>query len=416
VKEAAEVQLSSPFDPVPYSVMGPPEDRGVIGQIQLSGGAYEPQVMNALSRLLEPDSVAFDVGANIGVFALVMSRLCPRGRVYAFEPAIESFDYLVRNLQANGARNVVAEHRAVYDTTGLVPFVFSPDYPPGSFVSNNAEHSADSRPMEAVRLDDYAEDRGIDRVDLIMIDAEGAEFAVLRGAERTIAVHRPALLVELNPVSLRRVGGGTFRELLAVLRRGRALFSMTPGGLPVRITSDRHAEKLLRREGVTELLCLPGGHPARTPKSWARGLREAARLEAELNRWRPPANDFVIEPAYRLHPPAEAGGAAGQTLTLPVTVENEGPAWFSSDYVYYPVHLSYRWLDADGSPLVHDGHRGRFSAPLGPGRSATVELPVQLPSAPGRHHLALTLLQENYVWFDALDPSLRTTIPVTVVP
>ena len=68
-------------------------------QIQLSGGAYEPQVMNALSRLLEPDSVAFDVGANIGVFALVMGRLCPQGRVYAFEPAIESFDYLVKNLE-----------------------------------------------------------------------------------------------------------------------------------------------------------------------------------------------------------------------------------------------------------------------------------------------------------------------------
>ena len=158
------------------------------------------------------------------------------------------------------------------------------------------------------------------------------------------------------------MGGGTFRELLAVLRRGRALFSMTPGGLPVRITSDRHAEKLLRREGVTELLCLPGGHPARTPKSWARGLREAARLEAELNRWRPPANDFVIEPAYRLHPPAEAGGAAGQTLTLPVTVENEGPAWFSSDYVYYPVHLSYRWLDADDLLLLVLIQRSSFQS------------------------------------------------------
>jgi len=47
---------------------------------------------------------------------------------------------------------------------------------------------------------------------------------------------------------------------------------------------------------------------------------------------------------------------------------------------------------------------------------ATVELPVLLPSAPGRYHLALTLLQENYVWFDMLDPALRTTIPVTVVP
>ena len=55
MKEAAEVRLSSPFDPVPWSLIGPPEDRGVIGQIQLSGGAYEPQ-----ARLRDMDIQGID--------------------------------------------------------------------------------------------------------------------------------------------------------------------------------------------------------------------------------------------------------------------------------------------------------------------------------------------------------------------
>jgi FkbM family methyltransferase len=415
VKEAAEVQLNSPFDPAPFTIVGPPEDRGVIGQIQRSGGAYEPQVMQALSRILGPDSVAFNIGANIGVFALVMSRLSPRGRIFAFEPATETFDYLVKNLASNGAANVVAERRAVYDLTGPVPFVFSPAYPPGSFVSLSAQHAAESRPTEAVRLDDYVEAQGLGRVDLIMIDAEGAEFAVLRGAERTLAAHRPALLVEINPVSLRRVGGGTFRDLIAVLSTGRALFSITPDGTPARIVSERHAEKLLRREGVTEVLSLPRGHRARTSKTWVLGLRQRAALEARLNRRRPPPNEFVVEPSYRLGlPPGPITGVAGQVLVLPITVDNTSRSWFSSDFLYYPVHLSYRWLDADGNLVVAEGNRSGFSPPLGPGQSAVVKLAVALPAVAGEYRLVVTLLQENYVWFDELDPTLGTTVPVTV--
>ena len=268
-KETARVSLTIPGDPIPLSLAGPPADAdaGVMGEIEHSGGSYEPQVMRALRRLIGRDAVVFDVGANLGVFALVMSRLALRGQVFAFEPATENFDYLEKNLVANGAANVVAERCAVYDESGTVPFVFSSASPSGSFVSPGTGHAGESHPVEAVSMDDYVERRALARVDLIMVDAEGAEMAVLGGAARTLARFRPALLVEVNPVSLRRFGGASFRELVGVLRQGRALFSITEAGLPARITTDRHLELLLRKgASSTSSACRRPTLPARSPR------------------------------------------------------------------------------------------------------------------------------------------------------
>lgn len=413
-KETAEVSLTIPGDPVPLSLAGPPADAGVMGEIEHSGGSYEPHVMRALQRLVGRDAVVFDVGANIGVFALVMSRLAPRGKVFAFEPATENFDYLQQNLVANGAANVVAERCAVYDESGTVPFVFSPASPSGSFVSPGTGHAGESQPVEAVSLDDYVERRGLARVDLIMVDAEGAEMAVLRGAVRTLARFRPALLVEVNPVSLRRFGGASFRELVGVLRQGRALFSITEAGLPARIATDRHLELLLRKEGVVDILCLPDTHAARTLAATARGRKERLRLEAAFNDRVPPDNNFVIEPSFVLTPPPEPlEGLLDHVVWLTVEVRNTSPYWYSSDFLYHPVHLCYRWVTEDGGQLDVIANRGRFETPLAPGASGTVKIAVRLPRAPGEYRLALTMLQESFAWFDDLDPALRLMLTGT---
>jgi FkbM family methyltransferase len=413
-KETAEVSLTVPGDATPLSLAGPPADAGVMGEIQHSGGSYEPHVMRALGRLIGRDAVVFDVGANIGVFALVMSRLAPRGQVFAFEPATENFDYLEKNLVANGAGNVVAERCAVYDETGTVPFVFSPASPSGSFVSRGAGHAGESRPVEAVSMDDYVEGRGLSRVDLIMVDAEGAEMAVLRGAARTLAKFRPALLVEVNPVSLRRFGGASFRELADVLREGGTLFSITEGGLPARIANDHHLELLLREEGVVDVLCLPDGHPARTLAASARGRKERLRLEAAFNDRTPPDNNFVVDPSFALTPPPEpVEGLPDHVVWLTLEVRNTSPYWYSSDFLYHPVHVCYRWVTDDGGELDVIANRGRFETPLAPGATGTVKIAVRLPRAPGEYRLALTLLQESFAWFDDLDPALRLMLTGT---
>jgi FkbM family methyltransferase len=356
----------------------------------------------------------FDVGANIGVFALVMSRLAPGGRVFAFEPAAENFDYLEKNLAANGATNVVAERCAVYDESGTVPFVFSPASPSGSFVSRGTGHAGESQPVEAVSMDDYVEGRGLSRVDLVMVDAEGAEMAVLRGAARTLETFRPALLVEINPVSLRRFGGASFRELVDVLREGRTLFSISEGGLPARIATDRHLELLLREEGVVDVLCLPDRHAARTLAATARGRKERQRLEGAFNDRTPPDNNFVVEPSFALTPPPEpVQGLVDHVVWLTVEVRNTSPYWYSSDFLYHPVHLCYRWVTDDGGQLDVIANRGRFETPLAPGATGTVKIAVRLPPAPGEYRLALTMLQESFAWFDDLDPALRLMLTGT---
>ena len=394
--------------------MGPPEDRGVIGEIQHSGGTYEPQVMRALGHIVRNDAVVFDVGANIGVFALVLSRLADRGRVFAFEPAPENFDYLEQNLASNGASNVVAERSAVYDQAGTVPFIFTTAGPSASFVSSNPEHAGESQPVGAVTLDGYVEAHHLQRVDLIMVDAEGAEMAVLRGAQRTLQTYRPALLIEVNPVSLRRFGGASFHDLLAVLRQGWGLFSITRDGLPARIFSDRHLELALRKEGVVDILCLPRGHPARTLTATLRGLRQRSRLRAAFRLAAPPDNNFVVEPGFVITaPPDPVKGLPDHIVWLTVEVHNTSPYWYSSDFLYHPVHLSYRWVTDDGGQLDVLANRGRFEPPLGPGGTATVRIPVRLPPQPGEYRLALTLLQESFAWFDDLDPTLRLMLPGT---
>ena len=413
--EPAVVRLTAPGDLIPFQIVGPPEDTGVIGEIVRSGGTYQPQIMRALRSLMPEDGVAFDIGANIGVFVVAMSRLAPRGRIYAFEPAPESYDYLVRNVDANQAANAVTERLAVYDRTGDVPFVFSTDAPTGSFVDPGSDGAAIQ--VGAVRLDDYVDRQGLTRVDLVMIDAEGAELAVLRGAERTLSGHRPALLVELNPVAQRRFGGASWRELAARLRRWGALHALDHGGQATRILSDRHLEMLLRQEGVVDLLCLPWGHRLRTAASWVRGARQERELATAWTAGAPPENNFVVEPSFALGgAPSAVSGHPRQACLVTLTVRNTSPYWYSSDFVYHPVHVSYRWLNGSGAQM--DGvvsHRGRFAAPLGPGASATVECPVTLPAVPGDYQLAFTMLQESFAWFDDLDPTLRTLVPGTVV-
>ncbi|HEU5001804.1 MAG TPA: FkbM family methyltransferase [Actinomycetota bacterium] len=426
MNETVEVRLSAPHDLVPYHLTGPASDQGVIGEIQRSGGAYQPQVMAALRRVLDPRSVVVDVGANIGVFALVLGRLVPGGTVFAFEPDPQNYAYLRANIARNRAANVVAEPLAVYDRAGEVAFVSVPERLSASFVSpapgTNGSAQQVGNPVEAVRLDDYVAARGVRRIDLVMIDAEGAEFAVLRGARTTLAVFQPALLVEVNPVSLRRVGGASFRDLVGEIAQERAVYAITAGGHLARVVSERHVELLLRREGLVDLLCLPRGHPARhlaRPgglQAWARGARQVAQLEAAFSGGAPPENNFVAEPSFSLSAPmASVWGLPDMDIDVATTVHNTGPYWLSSDFVYHPVHVSYRWLDEAGAPVEVLAHRARFPAPLAPGASATVRVIVRTPPEVGFYTLALTMLQEGFSWFDDLDPSLRFTLPAEVV-
>lgn len=72
-----------------------------------------------MAERLKPGDVFVDVGANIGYFSLLASKLVgPGGRVVAIEASPEVFDLLRRNLELNKAHNVRAVNVAISDREG----------------------------------------------------------------------------------------------------------------------------------------------------------------------------------------------------------------------------------------------------------------------------------------------------------
>jgi FkbM family methyltransferase len=157
-------------------------------------GNYEVGETLLCERLVGDGMTVFDVGANIGIYSLLLARLVGHeGTVHAFEPEPRNFDRLMTNLTLNGAANVVANRLAVYSESGEVTLnLFDPSL--GSWHSLGTPKLADpdhprrtvepreSIAVEAVSLDDYARSREIVHVDFLKIDVEGAEPAVLEGA------------------------------------------------------------------------------------------------------------------------------------------------------------------------------------------------------------------------------------------
>jgi FkbM family methyltransferase len=158
-----------------------------------------------LDRVLRPGMVCVDVGANIGFHTLAMARrVGPQGRVHALEPAPANFRLLARAVREAAYRQVVLHQLAATDAPGTVTLHLS--------AVNRGDHrltaAAEPRghvPVRGQPLDALL--AGEARVDLVKIDAQGAEVTVLRGLAGTLArVRDLRLLVELSPALLARAG------------------------------------------------------------------------------------------------------------------------------------------------------------------------------------------------------------------
>ncbi|HEV3362802.1 MAG TPA: FkbM family methyltransferase [Acidimicrobiia bacterium] len=400
-----------PFPGQSFSLRGSENDAGIVGELERSGGLYQRDLVALLHRQLPSDAVAVDGGAHIGVITVLLASLCPDGHVYAFEPVPETSAHLEHNLALNGLTNVTVERLALYGADGDITLTFNEAYPGGSHIGNGECR------VGTARLDSWAQARGLDRLDLLKLDVEGAELAVLDGAEETLRRLKPLTVVECNPVALPRLTGKSYRELF---RRLRGLFPVVAligtGGALLPLVGQRHLELALNHHGVVDLVGLP--HPLRGAEqrmAHGRAAKHFARLLATHNRFRPPAENFVVDAgAIGLRPQSSLEGRAAERHSLPVQVRNGTRTWLSSQFQYHPVHLSYRWFDTEGNVVVAEGHRTTLPEPLAPGTSVRVEATVEMPPLPGDYELCLTMVQEHFAWLDDVDGRCTGRIPVTV--
>ena len=152
--------------------------------------------MALLSALVDPRREAVDVGANVGHYALRLSRLV--SRVHAFEPHPRLSYVLSRSMPAN----VVVRNEAVSDQMGtavlIVPFFERPVEGMASIASENRVYSA-ARGLTRIRISSTTLDSLADNnVGFVKIDVEGHETSVLSGATELIRRQQPTFLVEVE--------------------------------------------------------------------------------------------------------------------------------------------------------------------------------------------------------------------------
>lgn len=182
-----------------------------------------------LAGLVGPGAVCLDVGAEYGLYTWTLAGLAGRsGHVHAVEPqpGPSAFVETTRRLLR---ADTVTVHRTALGATGgggvlslprraLLPVHGRAFLATGaSGLGSNAEfaHHEDV-PVAVTTLDDLVSDLGLDRLDLVKADIEGAEALLLAGAHTTLATLRPALMLELEDRHLARFGASV-AEIVAGL-------------------------------------------------------------------------------------------------------------------------------------------------------------------------------------------------------
>lgn len=141
--------------------------------------------------------VFVDVGAHIGAYTLRVARIVgDEGLVVALEPEYRNYNTLLKNIELNGLRNVIALNVAAYSSTRKLTLFISYSTA-GHSIKHNEGHS--SVEVQGVTLDDILMSKlSVKRVDWIKIDVEGAEIEVLKGSIGTLEKNFPKLIVEVE--------------------------------------------------------------------------------------------------------------------------------------------------------------------------------------------------------------------------
>ena len=190
-------------------------------------GQYEPQETVLLRALLGPGMTFVDVGANWGYFTLVGAHLVgQQGRVVSVEADPRACQVVRANIAENGLTQVVLVAAAASDRPGTLSLQAygQSNSDSGHFgvaastsvIEGGARFDVPARPLE-----ELLRDAGVDRVDVMKMDIEGAEAKALPGLGRYLTEGRIArLILELHPAHLRDQGGSAAAVVTDLLASG----------------------------------------------------------------------------------------------------------------------------------------------------------------------------------------------------
>jgi FkbM family methyltransferase len=170
--------------------------------LQVGGLQVDPVHERFIRDWVDADAIVWDVGANLGLFAIPAALKARKGRVYAFEPDLELAANLLRSLRllAKQKLNVSVFGIAISNSDGAANFQISKfsralNKLEGAGTWNDARMATQElRSVVSMRIDTLS--TVLEAPTILKIDVEGAEMMVLQGGEEAIAKHRPTILLE----------------------------------------------------------------------------------------------------------------------------------------------------------------------------------------------------------------------------
>lgn len=161
---------------------------------------YDRADFQAIASLIHPGDVAFDVGAHVGEYTVLLSRLCgSAGCVWAFEPVPETYWRLRETLALNRCGNVIPIQKAINDKVGAVSMnLFEPQFSGWntlgmpSMITPEGKRVSPGTSIEVAceTLDHFSAAQHVNRINFLKVDVEGFERAVFQGSERLLRERR----------------------------------------------------------------------------------------------------------------------------------------------------------------------------------------------------------------------------------
>jgi len=172
---------------------------------------YELNNINFINNYVTNGMTVIDVGAHIGLLSIVMAKKTgANGQVFSFEPTPSTFAILKKTIEINEVKDVVHPiNKAVAEKAGKTSFYVTDIAAHNSnSLSNNERNYGNEKKIDVdlISIDELVQEKNISKVGFIKIDAEGAEYAVLKGATNTIEKQRPKMILALHPSSIKNFG------------------------------------------------------------------------------------------------------------------------------------------------------------------------------------------------------------------
>lgn len=209
--------------------------------------------VKVIESFIPVNGIVFDVGANVGDWSKQVLNFYPKVNIFAFEPIPSLCDRLHRVLNQTHAKIFPL---ALARETGVRKFFYYQDETAQSSLFEVSELNYLQKTevlVNTVSLDYFCKIHGIDKIDFLKIDTEGAELEVLSGA-RVLLKHKKIHGIQFEYGYKYAAAGATLKEIYELLTScGYSIYRIAPDYL---IRIDQWREPLGRRHTYSNYLAL----------------------------------------------------------------------------------------------------------------------------------------------------------------